>query len=72
MTMTAVNVYDENDLNLNKSMLFDDRKDAEEVFAALVRVHLKNKCSKSDIDEYIKKGHYGTLNSFCVRISDIL
>ena len=71
MTMTAVNVYDENDLNLNKSMLFDDRKDAEEVFAALVRVHLKNKCSKSDIDGYIKKGYYGTSKSFCVRISDI-
>ena len=71
MTMTAVNVYDENDLNLNKSMLFDDRNDAEEVFAALVRVHLKNKCSKSDIDEYIKKGYYRTSKSFCVRISDV-
>ena len=68
--MTAVNVYDENDLNLNKSMLFDDRNGAEEVFSALVRVHLKNKCSKSDIDEYIKKGYYRTSKSFCVRISD--
>lgn len=68
--MTIIEVYDENELNLSNAMLFDERKDAEEHFAALIRNHLQNKCSKSDIEAYIKKGYYRDSRSFHVRIKD--
>ena len=68
--MKIVLLFYNNVLDLDFSIIFNGIKDAEEYFAALVRVHLKNKCSKSDIDEYIKKGYYRASKSFCVRISD--
>lgn len=69
--MKIVLLFYNNVLDLDFSIIFNGIKDAEEYFASVVRSHLKNKCSKSYIDEYIKKGYYKDSNSFQVMISDV-
>ena len=69
--MKIVLLFYNNVLDLDFSIIFNDIKDAEKYFDSVVRSHLKNKCTKSDIDEYIKKRCYKDSNSFQVMISDV-